>query len=71
MFRQQHQHLEKCLVICACALHQLRVHFGYVSSAFLQTSASEERQELTIKEPPEVGYLFSPNLKENLLDMCV
>ena len=34
-------------------LHKLRVHFCDVSSAFLQTSASEE-QEL-----PEVGYLFS------------
>ena len=43
----------------ACALHKLRVHFGDVSSAFLQTSASEEHQELTIKAPPEVGYLFS------------
>ena len=30
-----------------------------VSSVFLQTSASEEHQELTIKAPPEVGYLFS------------
>ena len=30
-----------------------------VSSAFLQTSASEEYQELTIKAPPEVGYLLS------------
>ena len=43
----------------ACALHELRVLFGDVSSAFLQTSASEEHQELTIKAPPEVGYLFS------------
>ena len=30
-----------------------------VSSALLQTSDSEEQQELTIKAPPEVGYLFS------------
>ena len=42
----------------ACALHKLRVHFGDVSSAFLQTSASEEHQELTIKAFSEVGYLF-------------
>ena len=47
------------LLLQACALHKLRVHFGDVSSAFLQTSASEEYQELTIKAPPEVGYLFS------------
>ena len=33
--------------------------FGDVSSALLQTSASEEYQELTIKAPPEVGYLSS------------
>ena len=43
----------------ACVLHKLRVHLGDVSSAFLQTSASEEHQELTIKAPPQVGYLFS------------
>ena len=40
-------------------LAQTSVHFGDVSSAFLQTSASEKRQELMIKAPPEVGYLFS------------
>ena len=40
----------------ACALLKLRVYFGDVSSAFLQTSVSEEHQELTIKAPPEVGY---------------
>ena len=61
VYRQQHRHLETCLVICYFkhAPVQLRVHFGDVSSAFLQTSASEEHQELTIKAPPEVGYLFS------------
>ena len=47
------------LLLQACALHKLLVHFGDVSSAFLQTSASEEHQDLTIKTPPEVGYLFS------------
>ena len=47
------------LLLQACALHKLRVHFGDVSSAFLQTSASGEHQELTIKAPPEVRYLFS------------
>ena len=47
------------LLLQACALHKLRVHFGDVSSAVLQISASEEYQELTIKAPPEVGYLFS------------
>ena len=45
----------KARLLQACALHKLRVHFA----AFLQTSASEEHQELTIKAPPEVGYLFS------------
>ena len=49
----------KCTDSSTCALHTLRVHFGDASSAFLQTSASEEYQELTIKAPPEVGYLFS------------
>ena len=29
------------LSLQACALHKLRVHFGHVSSAFLQTSVSE------------------------------
>ena len=51
--------MSRHLLLQACALHKLRVHFGDVSSAFLQTSASEEHQELTIKAPPEVGYLFS------------
>ena len=51
--------LSRHLLLQACALHKLRVHFGDVSSAFLQTSASEEYQELTIKAPPEVWYLFS------------
>ena len=32
----------------ACALHKLRFHFGDVSSAFLETSASEQRQDFTI-----------------------
>ena len=51
--------MSRHLLLLACALHKLRVHFGDVSSAILQTSASEEYQELTIKAPPEVGYLFS------------
>ena len=51
--------MSRHLLLQACALHKLRVQFGDVSSAFLQTSASEEYQELTIKAPPEVGYLFS------------
>ena len=51
--------MSRHLLLQACALHKLRIHFGDVSSAFLQTSASEEHQELTIKAPPEVGYLFS------------
>ena len=51
--------MSRHLLLQGCALHKLRVHFGDVSSAFLQTSASEEYQELTIKAPPEVGYLFS------------
>ena len=51
--------MSRHLLLQACALHRLRVQFGDVSSAFLQTSASEEDQELTIKAPTEVGYLFS------------
>ena len=51
--------MSRHLLLPACALHKLRVHFGHVSSAFLQTSASEEHKELTIKAPPEVGYLFT------------
>ena len=62
--------MSRHLSLQACALHKLRVHFGDVSSAFLQTSASEEHQELTIKAPPEIGICF-PILKENPLDMCV
>ena len=62
--------MSRHLLLQACALHKLRVHFGDVSSAFLQTSASEEHQELTIKAPPEVGTC-SPILKKNPLDMCV
>ena len=51
--------MSRHLLLQACALHKLRVYFGDVSSTVLQTSASEEHQELTIKAPPEVGYLFS------------
>ena len=51
--------MSRHLLLQACAMHKLRVHFGDVSSAFLQTSASEEYQELTINAPPEVGFLFS------------
>ena len=51
--------MSRLLLLEACALHKLRVYFGDVSSAFLQTSASEEHEELTIKAPPEVEYLFS------------
>ena len=47
------------MLLQACAVNKLRVHFGDISSAFLQTSASEEHQELTIRAPPEVGYLLS------------
>ena len=47
------------LLLPACVVHKLRVHIGDVSSAFLQTSASEEHQELTIKAPHQVGNLFS------------
>ena len=51
--------MSRHLLLRACALHKLRDYLGDVSSAFLQTSASEEHQELTIKAPPEVGYLSS------------
>ena len=51
--------MSRHLLLQACALHKLRVHFGDVSLAFSQTSASEEHQELTIRAPPEVRYLFS------------
>ena len=51
--------MSRHLFVQACALHKLRVHFGDVSSASWQTSASEERQELTIKAPPKVGYFRS------------
>ena len=62
--------MSRHLLLQACALDKLRVPFGDVSSAFLQTSASEEHQVLTIKAPPEVGICF-PILMKNLLDMCV
>ena len=52
--------MSRHVLLQACALHKIRVHFGEVSSAVLQTSAgSEEHPELTIKALPEVGYLFS------------
>ena len=51
--------ISRHLLLQACALHKLRVYFDDVSSAFLQTSPSEEHQELTIKAPPEVGHWFS------------
>ena len=47
------------VILQACALHKRRVHFGDVSTAFLQTSASEEHQELTNKAPSEVMCFFS------------
>ena len=62
VYRQQHQHLERCLVICSfkhAPCTNFGVHFGDVSSASWQTSASEEHQELTIKAPPKVGYFRS------------
>ena len=51
--------MSRHLLLQACALRKHQIHFGDVSSAFLQTSASEEHQELTIKAPPEMVYLFS------------
>ena len=51
--------MSRHLLLQACALHKLRVYFGDVSSAFMQTSVSEEHQELTIKAPLEIGYLLS------------
>ena len=63
--------MSRHLLLQACALHKLRVHFGDVSSAFLQTSASEEHQELTIKAPPEVGYLFSDSEEKPAGDVRV
>ena len=54
--------MSRHLLLVACPLHKLQIHFGDVSSAFLQTSASEEHQELTIKAPPDVGYLFSDSV---------
>ena len=51
--------MSRHVLLQACALHKHRVHLGDFPSAFLQTSASGEHQELTIKAPPEVGYLFS------------
>ena len=56
-YRQQHQHLEICLFIC---YFKHAPCTNIVSMLVMcQTSASEEHQELTIKAPPEVGYLFS------------
>ena len=60
---QQHPHLERSLVICYCK-HAPCTNFGSIWVMFPQLScehlsASEEHQELTIKAPPEVGYLFS------------
>ena len=63
--------MSRHLLLQACALHKLRVHFGDVSSAFLQTSASREYQELTIKAPLQKSGTCSLIRKENLLDMCV
>ena len=34
--------MSRHLLLQPCALHKRRVHFGDVSAAFLQTSASEE-----------------------------
>ena len=50
--------MSRPLLLPACALHKFRLPFGDVSSGFLQTSASDEHWDLTIKVPPEVGYLF-------------
>ena len=38
--------MSRHLSLQACALHKLRIHVGDVSSAFLQTSASEEHKTL-------------------------
>ena len=63
--------MSRHLLLQACALHKIRVHFCDVSTAFLRTSASDEHQELTIKAPPAVGYLFSVTRGKTPLDMCV
>ena len=63
--------MSRHLLLQACALHKLRVHVSDVSSASLQTSASEEHQELTIKAPPEVGYLFSDSLGKRVIGIHV
>ena len=49
---------------------KFRVHFGDVSSDFLQTHVSEENQELTIEHIKKSG-ICSPNWKEKLLDMWI
>ena len=46
------------LLLKSCTLHHFRLHFGDVSLPFLQTSASEEHQRLSINVPTEVGYLL-------------
>ena len=50
--------MSRQLLLPACVLHKFRLPFGDVSSAFLQTSASDEHWDLTFNVPPEVGYLF-------------
>ena len=60
VYQLLHRHLERCLVICYFKhAHCTNFVSILVLLAFLQTSASEEHQELTINTPPEVGYLFS------------
>ena len=54
--------LGRNLLLQACAVNKLKLEFGDVSSAFLQTEAKEEHQELYIRVPTEVAHLFLDEL---------
>ena len=65
MYRQQYQHLERCHVICYYK-RLFCTNFG----SMLVMSPQLSCQELTIKDAPEVWYLFF-DAAGKLLDMSV
>ncbi|CAK0842079.1 unnamed protein product, partial [Prorocentrum cordatum] len=54
--------LARNMLFQVCAQHKFKLKFGDVSSAFLQTDASEEFESLNVKVPTEVAHAFPDEL---------
>ncbi|CAK0886214.1 unnamed protein product [Prorocentrum cordatum] len=65
--------LARNMLFQVCAQHKFKLKFGDVSSAFLQTDASEEFESLNVKVPTEVAHFFlmSWGWRQLRADQCV